>query len=41
MTGEGREGNDGVLADYPIRRRGLRVKLDKGFEHGIYESFVE
>ncbi len=41
MTGEGNEESWEVLAEYPMVREGLHVKLDRGFEQGTYCIYVE
>jgi len=41
MTGEREEQSYGVLADQRLSRRGLHVKLDKGFDAGTYCIYIE
>ena len=41
MTGDGEEETECVLASHRLYRRGLQVKLDKGFDDGTYCVYVE
>src|SRR3954470_24592717 len=41
MTGGGDEETYHALADHRLGRRGLQVKLDKGFDEGTYSVYVE
>jgi hypothetical protein len=41
MTGDGEGETSCVLADHRLGRRGLQVKLDKGFDEGTYCLYVE
>jgi hypothetical protein len=41
MTGDGEEEIDCVLAAHRLGRRGLQVKLDKGFDEGSYCVYCE
>ena len=41
MTGGGEEETDCVLATHRLGRRGLQVKLDKGFDEGTYCVYCE
>jgi hypothetical protein len=41
MTGDGEEESYSVLAEQRLGRRGLHVKLDKGFDEGAYCVYVE
>ena len=41
MTGGSEEQSYGVLAEQRLGRRGLHVKLDKGFEAGTYCLYIE
>lgn len=41
MTGDGEEDFCEALAEHRLGRTGVRIKLDKGFEEGIYCIYVE